>query len=89
MNVLYSPRMPENTAGGWLECVFRPCYRYKKHTKPPSWPLNLNLCPTLWLRVTARLPSWSPYTPASFIPHTHIPGLWYGIYTNRCVNLYN
>ena len=49
MNVLYSPRMPENPAGGWLECVFRPCYRYKKHTKPPSWPLNLNLCPTFWL----------------------------------------
>ena len=57
MNVLYSPRMPENTVGG---CVLRP-YRYKKHTKPPSWPINLNLCPASWLRVTARLPSWPPY----------------------------
>ena len=45
MNTYYSPRMPENTVGGWLECVFRPCYMYKKHTKPPSWPINLNLCP--------------------------------------------
>ena len=36
MNVLYSPRMPENTVGGWLECVFRPCYRYKKPTKSLS-----------------------------------------------------
>ena len=42
-------------------CVLRPCYRYKKHTKPPSWPINLNLCPASWLRVTARLPSWPPY----------------------------
>ena len=89
MNVLYSPRMPENTVGGWLECVFRPCYRYKKHTKPPSWPINLNLCPASWLRVTARLSSWPPYTSASFTAYAHIPGLWYGIYINRCVNLYN
>ena len=57
MNVLYSPRMPENTVVGWFERVFRPRYRYKKHTKPPSWPINLNLCPASWLRVTARLPS--------------------------------
>ena len=42
---MYSPRMAENTVGGWLECVFRPCYRHKKHTKPASWPINLNLCP--------------------------------------------
>ena len=68
MNVSYSPRMPENTVGGWLECVSRPCYRYKKHTKPPSWPINLNLCPASWLRVTARLPSWPPYTPALSLP---------------------
>ena len=86
---LYSLRMPKNTAGGWLECVFRPCYMYKKHTKPPSWPINLNLCPSPWLRVTARLSSWPPYIPASFIAYTHIPGLWYGIYINRRVNLYN
>ena len=58
MNVLYSPRMPEKTVGG---CVLRSCYRYKKHAKPPSWPINLNLCPASWLRVTARLPSWPPY----------------------------
>ena len=58
MSVLYSPRIPENTVGG---CVLRPCYRYKKHTKPPSWPINLNLCPASWLRVTALLPSWPPY----------------------------
>ena len=49
MNVLYSPRMPENTAGGWLECVLRPWYRYKKLSKPRSWPINLNLCPSSWL----------------------------------------
>ena len=89
MNVLYLPRMPENTVGGWLECVFRPCYRYMKHTKPPSWPINLNFCPASWLRVTARLPSWPPYTPASFTAYDHIPGLWYGIYINTRVNLYN
>ena len=89
MDILYSLRMPENTAGGWLECVFRPCYTYKKHTKPPSWPINLNLCPSSWLKVTARLPSWPPYSPASFIAYTHIQGLWYGIYINRRVNLYN
>ena len=89
MNVLYSPRMPENTVGGWLECVFRPCYRYKKYTKPRSWPINLNLCPVSWLRVTAQLLSWPPYTPASFTAYAHISGLWYGMYTNRRVNLYN
>ena len=87
MNVLYSPRKPENTVGRWLECVFRPCYRYKKHTKPPSWPINLNLCPASWLRVTARLPSWPPYTQASFTAHTHIPGLWYDIYKQTCESL--
>ena len=30
MNVLYSPRMPENTVGEWYECVLRPCYRFEK-----------------------------------------------------------
>ena len=49
MNVLYLPRMQENTVGGWMECVFKPCYRYKKHTKPPSWTMNFNLCPASWL----------------------------------------
>ena len=53
--------------GVWLERVFRPCHRYKKHTKPPPWPINLNLCPASWLRVTARLLLRPPYTPASFI----------------------
>ena len=72
MNALYSLRMPENTVGGWLKCVFRPCYRYKKHNKPASWPINLNFCPSSWLRVTARLPSWLPYTPASFFDYTHM-----------------
>ena len=60
--------------------VFRPCCRYKKQTKPSSWPINVNLCPASWLRVTARLPSWSPYTPASFTAYAHIPDLLYGIY---------
>ena len=78
MNVVYSRRMPENTVGGWLECVCRTCY--KKHTKPPHWAINLNLCLASWLRVTARLSSWPPYTPASFTAYAHSPGLWYGIY---------
>ena len=87
MNVLYSHRLPETTVGGWLECVFRPCYRYKKHTKIPSWPINLSLCPASWLRVTARLPSWPSYTPASFTSYAHIPGLGCGIYKQTCVSL--
>ena len=48
------PKNAKNTVGdGWN--VFRPCYtcRYKKQTKPPSWPINFNLCPASWLRVTA------------------------------------
>ena len=87
MNVLYSPRMSENTAGGWLECVFRPCYRYKKHTKPPSWPINLNICPSSWLRVTARLTSWPPYTPASFIAYTSQASGKAYIYKQMCESL--
>ena len=75
--------------GGWLECVFRSCYRYKKHIKPPPWPIDLNLCPASWLRVTAGLLLWPPYTPASFTAYTHIPCLWYGIYIYRHLNLYN
>ena len=53
--------------GGWFECVFRPCYKCKKHTKPPPWSIDLNLCPASWLRVTAGLLLMPPYTPASFI----------------------
>ena len=60
-----STQNARNTVGGWLKCrgVFRPCFRYKKHTKPPSWPINLNLCPASWLRVTARFSSWPPRGP--------------------------
>ena len=86
MNFLYSPRMPKNTGDGKNLCLG---HRYKKHTKPPSWLINLNLCTALWLRVTARLPSWPPYTPASLTTYALTPGLWYGIYINRRVNLYN
>ena len=72
-----------NTVGGWLKCrgVFRPCFRYTKHTKPPSWPIN-NLCPASWLRVTARLVfahGLLEVHPAFFTAYAHIPGLWYGI----------
>ena len=31
-------------------------------------------------QVTAGVRLWPPYTPASFIAYTHIPGLWYGIH---------
>ena len=73
MNVLDQPECQNclllTINGECQEHVFRPCYRYMcmKHTKPLSWPINLNLCPSSWLRVTAGQPSWPPYTPASFI----------------------
>ena len=73
--------------GGWLEHVFRPCYRNKKHTKPPPWHIYLNLCPASWRRVTAGLPLSPPYTPASFIAYAHIRCLWYGIYDKSCESL--
>ena len=38
--------------------------------------------------IMARLPSWPPYTPASFTAYANIPVLWYGICINRRVNLY-
>ena len=82
MNVLYSPRMTENTVRGWLECVFRPCYR------PPSWPMNMKLCPASWFRVTARLPSWPlfPY-PLSLPMHiSQASGMAYK-YKQTCESL--
>ena len=102
MNVLYSPRMPENTVGvvftqnarkhcrGWLECVFRPCYRYKKHTKPSSWPINLNLCPASWLRVTALTTLMASIYPSLFhcLCTYPTPLIWH-IYIKRRVNLFN
>ena len=84
--------MSEDTAGGWLECVFRPGYRCKKHTKASILAHKReSLSCRSWLRVTARLPTWPPYTPASFTAYmyAHIPGLRYGIHVNRRVNLYN
>ena len=85
MNVLYPPRVLENRVlEEWLECVFRPCYRYKKHTKLPPWPIDLNLCSASCLRVTAGLPLRPPYTPAAFIAFTHIPGLWFSVYKQTC-----
>ena len=74
MNVLFPPRIPiKYFRGGWLECVFRPCNRYKKHTKPLPWPKDLNLCPASWLTVTAGLPSRLLYTQASFLPRYTYP----------------
>ena len=79
MNVFLSTQNARIHLRGWLERVFRPCYRYKKYTKPRPWPIDLNLCPATWLRVTAGLPLRPSYTPASYIAYTPIPGLRYSI----------
>ena len=66
-----------------LERVFRPCHRYKKHTmKPPPWPIDLNLCPASWLRVTAGLllrPTYTSVYPSLFhYQYTYPrPVVWY------------
>ena len=87
MNVLYSPRTPENTVGGWLECVFRPCCMCKKHTKPQSWRIISVLHHGLESQLDYPHGLHIPQ-PLSLPMHiSQVTGMAYNI--NRRVNLYN
>ena len=66
MSVCIHPECQKTPLGMVGMCVYT-ILLIKKHTNPPPWPINLNLCSLSWLRVTARLPSWPPCTPASFV----------------------